>query len=138
MCFVQIFLYPRLVYLIGTAVFGKGVHIASHLFKLFQVLRMVVNEDVTGYRYGYRKATRPPEKQKITCNRSGRWIAFHSGYLFPPCPAYLPHPKGYANKEYHRQSSFRQPPVKYLSVWWYRSVRVKSIFPRYPPFPLFR
>ena len=46
MGFVQLFLNPRLVYLIGTAVFGKGVHIASHLFKLFQVLRMVVYEDV--------------------------------------------------------------------------------------------
>ena len=46
MGFVQIFLYPRLVNLIGTAVFGKGVHIASHLFKLFQILRMVVNEDI--------------------------------------------------------------------------------------------
>ena len=39
--------------------------------------------------------------------------------------------------EYHGRS-FRQHPVKYLSVWWCRSVRVKSIFPRYPPFPLFR
>ena len=46
MCFIQIFLNPRLVNLIGTAVFGKGVHITSHLFKLFQVLRVVVNEDV--------------------------------------------------------------------------------------------
>ena len=46
MRFIQIFLYPRLVYLIGTAVFGKGVHITSHLFKLFQVLRVVVYEDV--------------------------------------------------------------------------------------------
>ena len=46
MRFIQIFLYPRLVYLIGTAVFGKGVHITSHLFKLFQVLRVVVYEDL--------------------------------------------------------------------------------------------
>ena len=64
MCFVQIFLYPSLVYLIGTAVFGKGVHIASHLFKLFQVLRMVVNEDilvinmVTGEQHTHRGSKR--------------------------------------------------------------------------------
>ena len=64
MRFVQIFLYPRLVNLIGTAVFGKGVHIASHLFKLFQVLRMVVNEDilvidmVTGKQHSNRRSER--------------------------------------------------------------------------------
>ena len=64
MGFIQIFLYPRLVYLIGTAVFGKGVHIASHLFKLFQVLRMVVNEDilvidmVTGEQHAHRGSER--------------------------------------------------------------------------------
>lgn len=64
MCFVQIFLYPRLVYLIDTAVFGKRMHIASHLFKLFQVLRVVVYEDVlaidmvTGEQHAHRRSKR--------------------------------------------------------------------------------
>ena len=64
MRFVQVFLYPSLVYLIGTAVFGKRVHIASHLLKLFQVLRMVVNEDVlvidmvTGKQHAHRRSKR--------------------------------------------------------------------------------
>ena len=64
MGFVQIFLNPRLVNLISTAVFGKRVHIASHLFKLFQVLRMVVNEDilvidmVTGEQHAHRRSKR--------------------------------------------------------------------------------
>ena len=45
---------------------GKGVHIASHLFKLFQVLRMVVNEDVlvidmvTGEQHPNRGSKRKP------------------------------------------------------------------------------
>lgn len=46
MCLVQIFLDPGLVYLVGTGVTGERVHVPGGLLEAFQVLRVVVNENV--------------------------------------------------------------------------------------------
>ena len=62
--FVQVFLYPLFVHLIGTAVFGQRVHITGLLLKAFQVLRMVIYKDilvidmVTGKQYAHRRSER--------------------------------------------------------------------------------
>ena len=46
MCLVQIFLDPGLVYLVGTGVAGERVHVPGGLLEAFQVLRVVINENV--------------------------------------------------------------------------------------------
>ena len=44
--FVQVLVYPFLVYLVGTGVAGKRLHVPGGLLERFQVFGMVVYEDV--------------------------------------------------------------------------------------------
>ena len=46
MRFVQVLVYPLLVHLVGTGVAGERLHVPGGLLEVFQVLGVVVYEDV--------------------------------------------------------------------------------------------